>query len=179
MSSFILSLGIFKSRVDHKDFVKSSYPLLDSFRALGVDFDKRFVKIDPSQELGLGMRVGVWVDSTTTTQKNQLLKLIADNKLPYSLEPVTDWQEATDVLPVPVWGKVKLLIDETFSGYRYSDDPALVVFVYRLEMAIDKQNLDEFYRALKAILSKVSLPEDKFTHLKEKLFLYNVYCLEL
>lgn len=179
MSKSILSLGTFKSRSDHKDFIKSSYPHLDSFRALGVDFDKRYVKSDPNQELGVGMRVGVMVDSVDLSAKKQLQKFLQDNAMPYTLEATTDWQEATDVLPTPVWGKVNNLIGEVFQEYRYADDPALVVYLYRLEEAVNKQNLDEFYKAFKATLSKVTLAEDVMAKLKERLFQYNVYYFEL
>jgi hypothetical protein len=178
MSTFTLLLGKFKSRSDHKDFVKSTYPLLDSFRELGVDFSNLFVKPDPAQELGIGMKVGAKVDASTT-QKNQLQKLISDNKLPYTLEPVSGWEEATDVLPQPVWGKVKVLIESLFAEYRYAEDPALVIFIFRLEQAIERNDLDEFYKAMKAVMSKVTLPEDKMALLKEKLFLYNIYFFEV
>lgn len=179
MSKSILSLGTFKSRNDHKDFIKSCYPFLDAFKSLGTDFDKRYVKHDPTQELGEGMRVGVLVNSVDASSKKQLEKLLLDNKLPYKLELIDGWEEATDVLTYPAWGKVNFLVNEVFSEYRYSEDTAIAIYLFRLEQSVDKQDLNEFYRALSALLSKLTLPEEKLNHFKEKLYLYNIYFFEL
>lgn len=179
MSTHILVLGNYKAREDHKQFIKFCTPLFDSMASLGVT-NKTYVKPnqDPEQ-LGLDMQVGVFVEVANVSARKQLEKFLTENSLTYTLEPIEGWEEGKDVIPVPVWGKVKFLINELFAEHRYSDDPALVVFLYRLENAIEAENLPEFYRALEAVLKKVTLPEDKLAYFKERLFLFNIYYFEL
>lgn len=179
MSSYILVLGTYKSREDHKAFIKSCSSLFDSLSSLGVS-NKTYLKpnTDPEQ-LGINMQVGLLVESSNTSSKRQLEKFISDNKLTYTLVPQEGWEEVNDVTPLPIWVKVKALINNVFSDYYYAEDSTLVISIYRLEKSIEDNKLTEFYKAMTAVLSKVTLPEDKMAMLKEKLFLFNIYYFEL
>lgn len=181
MTKLILLIGNYKDRLHHKDFIKSCYPLRPTLESYGMDFTKYYVKPDPDSEVGENLRFGLLVEPQDTSMKKQLQKLLTDNGLSYILEPSQGWVEMplSNLVPVPHWGKVKQLVDKVFGQYRYSDDPALVIFVFRLEQAAKEENLLEFYKAMEAVLKKVTLSEEGMKELKEKLFLYNVYCLEL